>query len=356
MIEQVKRVAVVGGAGYLGSTLCAYLVNQGFEVVSLDPHWFGDDALQPLRDHPCFSSFRIDVPHGDEILPHLRGCEAVVWVAGLVGDPACDLDIGFTYRCNYRSALTVAHICKWLGIPRFVFASSCSVYGRSNSDVGHLREDSPTYPLSFYARDKLACERALRGLADDSFHPTILRLSTLFGWSNRMRFDLVVNVLAARACKGEMLEICGGGQRRPFLHVKDAARAFAIALTSDVSLVSNELFNVGADANNHKIGDIADLVYAAMPGVRVTFMSEAVDLRDYDVDFSKITETLSFKTEYTVAQGISEIRQRLSEANGINIRDPFYVNVNRTQQLIRELWKNGGQVHATTSELVESAA
>jgi len=171
-----------------------------------------------------------------------------------------------------------------------------------------------------------------------------------------MRFDLVVNVLTARACKGEMLEICGGGQRRPFLHVKDAARAFAATLTSDLPLVSNELFNVGADANNHKIADIADLVCSSMPGVRVTYMSDAVDLRDYDVDFSKITKTLSFKTEYRVADGIGEIQQQLSEAIGINIGDPFYVNVNRTKQLIRELWKNGGQVHAGPPELVESAA
>jgi len=171
-----------------------------------------------------------------------------------------------------------------------------------------------------------------------------------------MRFDLVVNLLTARACKGETLEICGGGQRRPFLHVKDAARAFTAALTSDVSLVSNELFNVGADANNHKIGDIADLVYSSMPGVRVKYMSEAVDLRDYDVDFSKIAKTLSFNTEYTVAHGIEEIQQKMSEANGINIGDPHFVNVNRTQQLIRELGKNGRQVDASPTELVESAA
>lgn len=355
MAEQVKRVAVIGGAGYLGSTLCVYLINQGIQVVSIDPLWFGDEGLRPIRNHPYFNSLKIDVPHGDEVLPHLRGCDAVIWVAGLVGDPACDLDIGFTYSCNYRSVLTLAHICKWLGIQRFIFASSCSVYGKSSADVAHLCEDSATCPLSFYAQDKLACEKALRGMADDSFHPSILRLATLFGWSNRMRFDLVVNVLTARACRKEALEICGGDQRRPFLHVQDAARAFVTVLTSEASLISSEIFNVGADANNYRILDIADLVLSCIPGARVKFISESVDLRDYDVDFSKITGTLSYKTEFTVAQGIVEIQQRLSEANGIDIADPVYVNVKRTRQLINESWRSGRQ-SLSRAELVGSAA
>jgi len=356
MAQQIKRVAVVGGAGYLGSTLCALLVNRGFEVISIDAHWFGDDALRSLRGHPFFSNLKIDVPHGDEVIPHLRGCEAVIWVAGLVGDPACDLDIGFTYSCNYRSVLTLANICKWLGIRRFIFASSCSVYGKSSAEVGHLNEESATCPLSFYARDKLACEKALRGMADDSFHPSILRLSTLFGWSNRMRFDLVVNLLSARAYMGDTLEIFGGGQRRPFLHVKDAARAFATVLSSDIPLISSSIFNVGADANNHRINDIADLVHSAVPDARVKFMSEAVDLRDYDVDFSKITNTLSYQTEFSVLQGIVEIQQKLAESNAINIGDPLYVNEKRTRQLISESCTSGRHTESRASELIGSAA
>lgn len=250
----------------------------------------------------------------------------------------------------------MAHICKWLGIRRFIFASSCSVYGRATSEVTHFSEDSATYPLSFYARDKLACEKAIRALTDDCFHPSILRLSTLFGWSDRMRFDLVVNLLTARACKGEMLEIFGGVQCRPFLHVKDAARAFAAVLSSDISLISNKIFNVGADVNNHCISDIADLVFSSIPGVRIKFMSEAVDLRDYHVDFSKIAETLGYEIEFTVAHGIAEIQQRMSEANGINIGDPVYVNEKRTRQLISESWKNGRHLQSSTAELVGSAA
>jgi nucleoside-diphosphate-sugar epimerase len=355
MAQTIARVAVIGGAGYLGSTLCTHLLNLGYEVASIDTHWFGNDALTPLRGHPCFNSEQIDALHSDDVLPFLKGCQAVIWVAGLVGDPACDLDASFTYGCNYRSTLTMAGICKWLGIGRFIFASSCSVYGRSN-DVMHLNEQSATNPLSFYAQDKLVCEKALRTMADDSFHPTILRLATLFGWSNRMRFDLVVNVLTARACKGETLEICGGGQRRPFLHVQDAARAFASVLSSDLSLVTNSTFNVGADMNNHRIIDIAEFVCTEIPSARVNFVPNTTDMRDYDVDFSKIAQTLGYKTEFSVPRGIAEIRERMSKANGINIADSLYINEKMTRQVIGKMWANGHRVQAPAPGLVGSAA
>lgn len=355
MTQTITRVAVIGGAGYLGSTLCAHLLELGYEVRSIDTHWFGSDALQNLHAHPGFSCEQIDALHSDEVLPLLKGCQAVIWVAGLVGDPACSLDAGLTYGCNYRSTLTIAGMCKWLGIKRFVFASSCSVYGRCE-DLTHLTEESATNPLSFYAQDKLVCEKALRAMADDSFNPTILRLATLFGWSKRMRFDLVVNVLTARACKGETLEICGGGQRRPFLHVKDAARAFATVLQADLALVASNVFNVGADMNNHRIIDIAEFVCTEVPSARVNFVPNMTDMRDYDVDFSKIAQALNYTTEFSVPQGIAEIREKMSEANGINIADSLYVNEKMTRQLISKMGSNGHGVQAPLPGLVGSAA
>lgn len=355
MTHTITRVAVIGGAGYLGSTLCAHLLELGYEVTSIDTHWFGDAAVQKLHAHSGFSSAQMDALHSDEVLPMLKGCQAVIWVAGLVGDPACSLDAGLTYGCNYRSTLTVAGLCKWLGIGRFIFASSCSVYGRSD-ELTHLTEESATNPLSFYAQDKLVCEKALRSMADDSFHPTILRLATLFGWSNRMRFDLVVNVLTARACKGETLEICGGGQRRPFLHVKDAARAFARVLSADQPLVANQIFNVGADVNNHRIIDVAEFVCAEIPSARVNFVPNMTDMRDYDVDFSKISQALGFETEFSVPHGIAEIRERMSEANGINIADSLYVNEKMTRQLLNTIGSHGYGVPSPVPGLVGSAA
>jgi nucleoside-diphosphate-sugar epimerase len=355
MLNEIKRIAVVGGAGYLGSTLCFHLLHLGYEVISIDAHWFGDGALSSIRTNPLLTIRQVDALRSDDVLPLLKGCHAVVWVAGLVGDPACDLDASFTYGCNYRSALALAEICKWLGIERFLFASSCSVYGQSIG-TEHLTEDSQTNPLSFYARDKLVCEKALRAMSDETFQPTILRLSTLFGWSNRMRFDLVVNVLAARAYKGEILEICGGGQRRPFLHVKDAARAFATVLASSPELVANQIFNVGGDANNHRIIDVANFVCSEIPDTEVTFLADVTDHRDYHVNFSKITEVLSFETELSVPDGIAEIRLKLSQANGINIADSLYINEKTTRRLIGEIRQYGKHPGSLASGLIGSAA
>jgi len=309
----------------------------------------------PAPGSPLLYKPAIDALHADDVLPFLSGCEAVIWVAGLVGDPACDLDASFTYGCNYRSAITMAGICKWLGIARFIFASSCSVYGQAN-DVAHLTEESPTSPLSFYARDKLVCEKALRSMADDCFHPTILRLSTLFGWSERMRFDLVVNVLTAKACRGETLDICGGRQRRPFLHVRDAARAFSCVLSSDLALTSNTIFNVGADVNNHQIMEIADFVCSAIPSARVRCLSGTTDLRDYDVNFSKIARTLAFNVESSVPAGIAEICEMMHTATSINISDSMYVNEKMTKQLIRDVWNGVRRPQPSMAGLVGSAA
>jgi nucleoside-diphosphate-sugar epimerase len=356
MLDKVKRVAVVGGAGYLGSTLCINLLNAGFQVVCIDAQWFGDDALHSLEGNPAFSSKKVDVSLSSEVLPLLRGSDAVVWVAGLVGDPACDVDVEFTYSCNYHSALTLAHICKWMGISRFVFASSCSVYGRCGVNVARLTETSATCPLSCYAQDKLACEKAIRAMADDSFHPTILRLSTLFGWSNRMRFDLVVNVLTAKACEGQTLEINGGGQRRPFLHLRDAAAAFATVIEADVSLVSNQVFNVGADANNHRISDVANLVYSAVPSARMKSTTDTADQRDYDVDFSKIARVLNYRSTFSVADGIAEMQQKMAEMNGIDIADPIYSNEKRTRQLVKHKQRNRVRLQSFGMEVPLTAA
>jgi nucleoside-diphosphate-sugar epimerase len=171
-----------------------------------------------------------------------------------------------------------------------------------------------------------------------------------------MRFDLVVNVLTAKACRGETLEITGGGQRRPFLHVKDAAAAFTSLLSSDITVTSNNIFNVGADANNHRILDIADLIFSAIPSARMKCFSDAVDLRDYHVDFSKIARTVGFIPRFSVADGITEIQQKLSETNGINITDPLYVNEKRTRQLITETWRNSDRQPSLVAGAVTSPA
>ena len=337
MRKHTRRVAVVGGAGYLGSILCEHLIMQGLDVCSFDAHWFGENSLRPLRGHPRFKAWTIDARNTDEMEPLLRGCDAVVALGGIVGDGACHFDIAFTRSCNYRATVDLARLCRRIAIPRFVFASSCSVYGRSGSAAGRLTEQSATHPVSYYAQDKLECEVALRGMAGAKFHPTILRFATLFGWSRRMRFDLVVNLLTAKACGGQLLQIYGGRQRRPFLHVRDCAAAIMDVLNVDLRLVSNAVFNVGSNDNNHEIIDIAAFVRRTVPSASVDIIDGVIDQRDYDVDFTKFAVTIGFRKMRSVLDGIEEIRHALGSGKIHQIDDPIYVNEKRVRQLVCEL-------------------
>jgi nucleoside-diphosphate-sugar epimerase len=338
-LGDAARVSVVGGAGYLGSVLCDHLLARDLAVVSVDTHWFGEEPLRRLHRHPGFTSVMLDARQIDALAPILRGCDAVVSLIGLVGDRACQLDVEFTRSCNYQCTVNLAQLCKRLGIPRFVFASSCSVYGRSSGADVLLTESSSPHPVSYYAQDKLDCENALRAMADQSFHPTILRMATLFGWSHRMRFDLIVNLLTAQAYTGQSLQIYGGCQRRPFLHVKDAAVAIADVLRADLALVSDAVFNVGSDDNNHRIIEIGELVGRIMPSARINVLPDVVDHRDYQVSFSKIARTLRYAPATSLTDGIIEIQRKMTEVRIGRIDDPIYVNEKRTQQLIENGWR-----------------
>lgn len=316
------KVAVFGGAGYLGSELCHYLVNLGYQVICIDYFWFGEKALAHLARYPNFMSYKVDNWNDDRLSSILSGMEAVINLAGVVGDPACELNPKFTRHCNYETTKLLAELTKKLKIPRFIFASSCSVYGQSNSDK--LNEESEVSPLSLYAKDKLESEAFIRELSDSTFHPSILRLSTLFGWSQRMRFDLVVNLLTARACNGKLLHIYGGQQWRPFLHVRDAAVAFEKVLSADLFKVTNQIFNVGSHDNNLRIIDIARLISDHISS-KIELEVEKTDKRDYQVDFSKISNVLNFKCDFTFTDAIIEIERNI-RSKLIDFMDPLYNN------------------------------
>ncbi|MEM7151409.1 MAG: SDR family oxidoreductase [Myxococcota bacterium] len=330
----MTKVTVVGGAGYLGSSLCTHLLEMGHEVTAIDAQWFGEQSLEHLRQSPRFHSHCVDVRRIDEVMPLLHGQDAIICISGLVGDPACKIDTAFTYSCNYLASVTLAMMAKRLGIGRFIFASSCSVYGRSALGPDLLSETSATNPLSYYAQDKLDTEHALYELADESFHPTILRLPTLFGWSYRMRFDLVVNLFAAQACRGNKIQVIGGTQRRPFLHVRDAAAAFAQVLETDVDLVSGEVFNVGDEQHNLRIVDLVDVIREVIPEVRAEVVTSAVDPRDYQVDFQKIKSAMGYTCSVSMTDGIAEITKMLRNSAIADIKSPSFVNEARTRELI----------------------
>ncbi len=326
-----KKVIVLGGAGYLGCTLCNHLLENSYEVICIDAFWFGEETILPLKSYLGFTSIKYDLQRINELEHYFDEAYAVINLAGIVGDPACNIDAGFTKSCNYEIVKKSASLAKRKGISRYVFASSCSVYGKTT----HLKstETSQACPLSLYAQDKLDSEFLLRSLASKNFHPTILRLSTLFGWSSRMRFDLVVNLLVAQASLGQVLNVFGGSQWRPFLHVKDASRAFEQILSANLDLVSNQIYNLGSDQNNYRIIDITHLIVQLIPA-KVVISEKNIDHRDYKVDFSKIQSHLNFNTLVSLDRAIQEIDMNIKKSSLAELNLSKFHNVSIIKDLL----------------------
>ena len=322
----VPRVLVIGGAGYLGSVLTRDLLAHGWRVRVLDSLRFGREALDAddVRDNPGLDVVEGDIRCIGTVTAALADVDGVVLLAALVGEPACDTDPKETVDINLLATMSVAHGCLYHGVHRFVFASTDSIYGIRE---GIMEEDSAKNPLSLYARLKLQAEEEILSLSTADFQPTILRMCTLYGWSHRMRFDLVVNALALRAETDRRITIFGGAQWRPFVHVADAATAYRLALDAPLDLVGSQIFNVGSDEQNYQIGALPEFVRQVWPGVAVDTVPQSPDLRDYAVSCRKIERVLGYRAERSIVDGLREIRQTLVAGGVSNAQDPRYYNV-----------------------------
>ncbi|MFP6596506.1 MAG: SDR family oxidoreductase, partial [Candidatus Hydrogenedentota bacterium] len=260
------RVMVTGGGGYLGTWITALLIEKGHQVRIFDRFCFGDEPIQEFTANPDFESIRGDIRHLQNFPDLFDDVDAVVHLAGLANDPSCDLDPEMTMDVNVEASLELINRSVQSGVRRFAFASSCSVYGQGVHEF--LDEESPTNPVSAYAVSKIEVEKILLGMASDTFEPVAGRMATLFGWSRRMRFDLAVNQMTATAVTTDKIKVMGGGKQwRPFVHVKDAARAFVLMLEAPADAVSGDAFNVGTDDQNVQILGLAERVAEVMPGV-----------------------------------------------------------------------------------------
>ena len=320
----LPRVLVTGGAGYIGSVLCRRLLNDGYRVRALDALFYGGQSLAELLSHERFELRQGDSRDVTELVAAMRNVDAVVHLGEIVGDPACSLDEQTTRDINLAATMTAAKVAKGLGVARFVYASSCSVYGASEH---LLAESSELNPLSLYARAKVGAERALLDIHDSDFKPVLLRLATVFGLSPRPRFDLVVNLLTAKAVVDREISVIGGDQWRPFVHVTDVARAMAECLRAPLSLVGGQTFNVGSDSENYTIGQIGELVQQSVPGSALKVLGDQGDARNYRVSFAKIRATLGFEAKTPVVRGIHELRDALRSGAIGNYADARYSNV-----------------------------
>lgn len=303
------KILVTGGAGYVGSTLVPLLLAEGHTVTVLDSLLHGGESILGVWANPKFEFVRGDIRDRSEVTAVLSGVDAVVHLAAIVGDPACARDPELSRAVNLESSLALIEESQRAGVRRFIFASTCSNYGRMSDPTRYVDEDSELAPVSLYAETKVAVEKKLLQSAgvNGGWCPTPLRFATVFGVSNRMRFDLTVNEFTMEMLTKKHLVVFGEQFWRPYIHVRDAARGIAQVLAAPAEKVSGNVFNVGSTDQNFQKQQLVDLIRPYAPDAAVEFVRKQEDPRDYRVSFSRIQQALNFQITRTVQEGIEEV-------------------------------------------------
>jgi nucleoside-diphosphate-sugar epimerase/sorbitol-specific phosphotransferase system component IIC len=322
--KQIQRVLVIGGAGYIGSALIKHLLQKGYKVRVLDLLLYGNEPINEFMNNPDLEIMQADFRSIDKVVEAIREVNAVVHLGAIVGDPACALDENLTIDINLMATRMIAEVAKGSGVDLLIFASTCSVYGTGSEQ---LDEKSELNPVSLYARSKIASEKVLMKMADDTFSPVILRFGTIYGLSGRTRFDLVINLLTAKALVDKEITIYGGSQWRPFLHVDDAARAIVSVLDAPKEIIRNQIFNVGSNEQNYTINKIGEIVQNLLPETKIIHIEQDADLRNYWVNFNKIRGSLGFLPHWTVEDGIKQVIDAIRNGKVDDYRNAKYSNV-----------------------------
>ena len=339
----MKKILVTGSLGYIGSVLAPYLEERGFKCVGYDTGFFKDGVLYPPKETETILKDARDIDKAD-----LKNVDAVVHLAGISNDPLKKLDAERVYDPTRAYSFNIAKLCKKLGI-KFIFASSCSVYGIGDDEF--LTEESPVHPQTGYSLNKLQIEEDLRSISDKDFSPIALRFATAFGSSPRIRFDVVVNMFAGMAFTNKEIVLNSDGSPwRPNVHILDFCEAIKRTIELDYNRGELLVLNVGDEINNLQVIQIARIVAAAVPGCEVKFLTEnpeldkegliqdrkikgGVDTRTYKVSFEKIKKILpGFKCEWSVERGVKNMMvlfEKISLSKEMFKNKDFY----RLQQL-----------------------
>jgi nucleoside-diphosphate-sugar epimerase len=321
--RETRSVLVIGGAGYIGCWLVRRLLEEGRHVRVMDNAVYGVESIQDLLAHPNLDYLNGDCRNIQDVVKAMRGVSSIVHLAAIVGDPACEIDRKTAIEINYSATRMIIEIAKGHGVERLLFASSCSVYGATDE---LMNEESRVEPVSLYGETKVSSEQALLQAAGHDFHPVLMRFATVFGLSNRPRFDLVVNLLSAKAHQDGVIPVFNGKQQRPFVHVKDVGEAMVLLLKAPLGVVSGQVFNVGDNRLNRTLAQVAEVIQRVFPGTRVEH-SENADRRNYRVSFDKIEKRLGFRCRYELEDGVREIKTALDSSQIDNYQNIRFNNL-----------------------------
>lgn len=337
----MKKLLVTGGAGYLGSVLCEKLLRKGYNVRCFDRLYFGQEPIKDLLKDKNFKLIKGNIVNLDDFPRLLDGIDAVIHLAGLANDPTSEIDPDFTELANFKASQKLATLAKSKGISRFIFASSCSVYGKSLVDI--VTEESPLNPVSVYALSKAKAEKEILKLNDKNFHPVCLRQATLFGVSPRMRFDLAINLMVMHALTQGKIFVWGGGdQWRPFLHIEDAAEAFMLCLSSPSDKIAGKVYNLGSTRDNYTILDLANIVKRKIKDVTLDIVPDNPDKRSYKVSCKKIEKALDWRPARSIEEGVDEIIEFVKERKREKFSDSVYYNIRTMQNFLKTPARAGG--------------
>ncbi len=323
-----KRVLVTGGAGYIGSVLVRILLAKGYTVRVLDSLKFGGDALYDVAQHPAFEFVKGDIRNDVEVEKALEGVDAVAHLAAIVGDPACSKFSDEAREVNWTGSVNLFEKAEKIGVNRFVFASTCSNYGKMADPDSYVDENSELRPVSLYAELKVKFENyLLNDKKDARICATALRFSTVYGFSPRIRFDLTVNEFTRNVCLTGEQEIWGPQFNRPYCHVDDLARAVVLALESPEEKVRANVFNVGETSENYSKRMLMEEIQKQIPAAKAIYVEKTEDPRDYRVNCDKIKKELGFTITKKVPDGIREITRLMQSGMIIDAHSQKFRNI-----------------------------